>query len=85
MAKVYGQYRKMLLEQRQFQSSANPVDWEENISTLYFRIRFYICLILFVSFILLDYTNIKIMDISSKLVVDAIIEDQQIDLKSMNK
>ena len=57
--KTGGQYRQMLLAQ-QGHRMAEP---EEPVS--FFRIRFYICLCLFLGYVILDYTKASVYEVDS--------------------
>ena len=50
-----GQYRKMLLEQR-----GQAPETEEPSGGAFFRIRLYVCICLFVAYVILDYTKASI-------------------------
>ena len=50
-----GQYRKILLEQR-----GEAPSEEEPSGGAFFRIRFYICICLFVAYVILDYTKASV-------------------------
>ncbi|MCI8373923.1 MAG: hypothetical protein HFI29_00565 [Lachnospiraceae bacterium] len=72
MAKVQktgGQYRQMLLAQ-QGQRIAEP---EEPVSL--FRIRFYICLCLFLCYVILDYTKASFYEVDSARIVAEVQRD----------
>lgn len=69
MAVERGQYRQMLLEQKR------SVTNTETLPFPWYRIRFYIALILFVCYLLLDYSGQSVRDISSEQIVAVIQED----------
>lgn len=72
MAKVQktgGQYRQMLLAQ-QGHRIADP---EEPVS--FFRIRFYICLCLFLCYVILDYTKASIYQVDSAFIYAEVQKD----------
>lgn len=77
MAKVQktgGQYRQMLLAQ-QGHRTAEP---EEPVS--FFRIRFYICLCLFLCYVILDYTKASVYEVDSTRICAEIQKDLTEDL-----
>lgn len=67
--KTGGQYRQMLLAQ-QGHRIADP---EEPVS--FFRIRFYICLCLFLCYVILDYTKASIYQVDSTFIYAEIQKD----------
>lgn len=72
MAKVQktgGQYRQMLLAQ-QGHRIAEP---EEPVS--FFRIRFYICLCLFLCYVILDYTKASFYQVDSASIYAEVQKD----------
>lgn len=72
-----GQYRQMLLEQQgQFKQ-------EEKEPVGLFRIRFYLCLCLFVAYMILDYTKTSVGTVDSRRIYAEISNDwtTQIDLE----
>lgn len=77
MAKIQktgGQYRQLLLAQ-QGQRTAEP---EEPIG--FFRIRFYICLCLFLCYVILDYTKASIYQVDSARIYAEVQKDLTEDL-----
>ncbi len=64
-----GQYRKMLLEQRGEHVTEEP----EGVS--FFRIRFYLCLCLFVAYMILDYTKASVYTLDSSRIYAEIQKD----------
>lgn len=77
MAKVQktgGQYRQMLLAQQGHRTE----DSEEPVS--FFRIRFYICLCLFLCYIILDYTKASFYQVDSERIYAEIQKDLSADL-----
>lgn len=79
MAREYGQYRKMLLEQQEQQPSRifiRKADRsEEEQAFPWYRIRFYVSLVLFVCYVLLDYTGVSLKSVTSEKILAAIQED----------
>lgn len=67
-----GQYRQMLLQQ-----SGHMPETEEPVS--FFRIKFYICLSLFICYVLLDYTKFSVYSFDSSRIYAAIGEDMTAD------
>ena len=77
MAKIQktgGQYRQLLLAQ-QGQRSVEP---EEPIG--FFRIRFYICLCLFLCYMILDYTKASVYQVDSARIYAEVQKDLTEDL-----
>lgn len=77
MAKVQktgGQYRQMLLAQQGYRQ-AEP---EEPVS--FFRIRFYICICLFLCYVILDYTKASIYEVDSTRICTEVRKDLTEDL-----
>lgn len=77
MAKVQktgGQYRQMLLAQ-QGHMTADP---EEPVS--FFRIRFYICLCLFLGYVILDYTKASFYQVDSARIAAEVQRDMTTEL-----
>lgn len=72
-----GEYRRMLLEQR----GSAPDPGGEPAGFL--RIRFYICLCLFVCYLILDYTKASIYNLDSSRIYAAISRDmtKELDLE----
>ena len=68
--KMGGQYRQMLLAQQGHHSVA---DTEEPVS--FFRIRFYICLCLFLAYVILDYTKASFYEVDSARIVAEVQRD----------
>ncbi len=66
-----GQYRAYLLEQR------GQLPEEEPAGA--FRIKFYICLCLFIGYVLLDYTNASFYSLDSNKIYTAVSEDMTAD------
>ncbi len=66
-----GEYRRMLLEQQG--SRGNAPDTGE--SGGFFRIRFYICLCLFVCYLILDYTKASVYTLDSGRIYAEITRD----------
>lgn len=64
-----GQYRQMLLAQRGVKT-AEP---EEPVS--FFRIRFYICLCLFLCYVILDYTKASVYEVDSARICAEVQKD----------
>ena len=58
-----GQYRKMLLEQR-----GQAPETEEPSGGAFFRIRLYVCICLFVAYVILDYTKASIGTVDSSRI-----------------
>ena len=78
MAKVQqkgGQYRQMLLEQR------GQITTEEPEPVSFFRIRFYLCLCLFVAYMILDYTKASIYSVDSSRIYAEISKDMTAELQ----
>lgn len=75
--KTGGQYRQMLLAQ-QGHRTAEP---EEPVS--FFRIRFYICLCLFLCYVILDYTKASVYEVDSARIAAEVQRDfaAEIDLE----
>ena len=67
--KTGGQYRQMLLAQ-QGHRMAEP---EEPVS--FFRIRFYICLCLFLGYVILDYTKASVYEVDSTRIYAEVQRD----------
>lgn len=67
--KTGGQYRQMLLAQ-QGHKMAEP---EEPVS--FFRIRFYICLCLFLCYVILDYTKASVYEVDSTRIYAEVQRD----------
>ena len=63
-----GQYRKMLLEQQGQRT-------EEKEPVSYFRIRFYLCLCLFMGFLILDVTKTSVYNVDSSRICAEISKD----------
>lgn len=82
MPKAAGSYRKMLLEQQKNRSSMKHTNdiHEEEPSFLWLRIRFYIALVLFVCYVLLDYSGLAFQRITSESILGVIQEDLSADL-----
>ena len=77
MAKVQkagGQYRQMLLAQQGHQTA----EMEEPVS--FFRIRFYICLCLFLCYVILDYTKASVYEVDSARICTEVRKDLTEDL-----
>lgn len=72
--KTGGQYRQLLLAQ-QGQRTAEP---EEPIG--FFRIRFYICLCLFLCYVILDYTKASVYQVDSARIYAEVQKDLTKDL-----
>lgn len=71
-----GEYRRMLLEQRgQRGISAEPAE-----ASGIFRIRFYICLCLFIGYLILDYTKASLYTLDSSRIYAEICRDMTADL-----
>lgn len=70
-----GQYRQMLLEQR---GQSEP---QETGGGIYFRIRFYICLFLFVAYLILDYTKTSVGPVDSRWICTEIEKDLTKDVR----
>ena len=64
-----GQYRQLLLAQQGHQM-AEP---EEPVS--FFRIRFYICLCLFLCYVILDYTKASVYEVDSARIYAEVQRD----------
>ena len=64
-----GQYRQMLLAQR----SVKTAEAEEPVS--FFRIRFYICLCLFLCYVILDYTKASVYEVDSARICAEVQKD----------
>jgi len=64
-----GQYRQMLLEQQ----GQYKQDEREPVS--HFRLRFYLCLCLFVAYMFLDYTKSSIGNLDSQRIYTEISTD----------
>ena len=78
MAKIQpkgGQYRQMLLEQRGVKVTEEP----EPVS--FFRIRFYLCLCLFVAYMILDYTKASFYSLDSSRIHAEISKDMTAELQ----
>lgn len=73
--KMGGQYRQMLLSQQGHRSVA---DTEEPVS--FFRIRFYICLCLFLAYVILDYTKASFYEVDSARIAEEVQKDLTEDL-----
>lgn len=65
-----GQYRKMLLEQR-----GQAPETEEPSGGAFFRIRLYVCICLFVAYVILDYTKASIGTVDSSRIYAEIERD----------
>ena len=65
-----GQYRKMLLEQR-----GQAPETEEPSGGTFFRIRLYVCICLFVAYVILDYTKASIGTVDSSRIYAEIERD----------
>ena len=63
-----GQYRKMLLERR-------APETEEPSGGAFFRIRLYVCICLFVAYVILDYTKASIGTVDSSRIYAEIERD----------
>lgn len=72
-----GQYRKMLLEQ---QGHRVPEEGEPSSAGVFFRIRFYVCLCLFVAYLILDYTKASVGAVDSSRIYAEIEKDLTKDL-----
>lgn len=66
-----GRYRKMLLEQR----GQAPQEEEPSASWVFFRIRFYTCICLFVAYVILDYTKASVVSVDSSRIYAEIERD----------
>ena len=76
MAREYGQYRKMLLEQQKYNGTlGGSYENGDEPGFSWFRIRFYIGLILFVGYVLLDYTGISVQNVTSQQILAVIQQD----------
>lgn len=64
-----GQYRQMLLEQR------GQIRAEEEEPVSHLRIRFYLCLCLFVAYVILDYTKASVGSVDSRRIYTEISKD----------
>lgn len=73
--KTGGQYRQMLLAQQGHHSMA---DSEEPVG--FFRIRFYICLCLFLCYVILDYTKASFYQVDSARIAAEVQKDLTADL-----
>lgn len=74
LQKQGGQYRQMLLEQRGQRT-------EEKEPVSYFRIRFYLCLCLFIGYILLDYSQTSVYSVDSSRICAEVSRDMTAELK----
>ena len=66
-----GRYRKMLLEQQ----GQAPQEEEPSAGWVFFRIRFYTCICLFVAYVILDYTKASIGTVDSSRIYAEIERD----------
>ena len=75
MAREAGQYRKMLLEQQtnHMQHPYSGSEWHTDFSWEWFR--FYVCLALFVGYVLLDYTGGSIYELNSSQILSEVQKD----------
>ena len=69
-----GRYRQMLLEQR------GQKTVEETEPGSFFRLRFYLCLCLFIAYLILDYTKASISSIDSSRIQMEISRDMTAEL-----
>ncbi|MCI8416146.1 MAG: hypothetical protein HFI33_01380 [Lachnospiraceae bacterium] len=77
MARETGQYRKMLLEQQAYGAyhTYPGVDSEGALGVVWFRIQFYISLILFLAYVMLDYTGTTLYSLDSDRILAEIQKD----------
>ena len=66
-----GRYRKMLLEQQ----GQAPQEEEPSAGWVFFRIRFYTCICLFVAYVILDYTKASVVSVDSSRIYAEIERD----------
>lgn len=66
-----GRYRKMLLEQQ----GQAPQEEESSAGWVFFRIRFYTCICLFVAYVILDYTKASVVSVDSSRIYAEIERD----------
>lgn len=57
---------------------------ETNIDVVFLKIKFFIAVALFVSFLSLDYTGYQIQGIGSKEIIQEVIRDFELPIKAMN-
>lgn len=74
-----GEYRRMLLEQR----GQRGQTMEPESAAGFFRIRFYVCLCLFIAYVILDYTKASFYTLDSSRIYAEIQRDltQDLDLE----
>ena len=66
-----GRYRRLLLEQR----GQAPQEEEPSAGWVFFRIRFYTCICLFVAYVILDYTKASVVSVDSSRIYAEIERD----------
>lgn len=57
---------------------------ESNLDVIFLKIKFFIAVALFVSFLSLDYTGYQIQGIGSKEIIQEVIRDFELPIKAMN-
>ncbi len=77
MAREAGQYRKMLLEQQAYGNYHSYRGENPDVpqGTVWFRIQFYISLVLFLGYVLLDYTGKSLYSLDSQEILAEIQKD----------
>lgn len=75
MARESGQYRQMLLERQERGRYGSFAGSGEDSEIPWFRIRFYVSLALFLCYVLLDYTGMKLHTLDSAGILAQIQKD----------